>query len=428
MRDLVEGLRFSYETELFDQVKSSLGEERVKKHEDVVRKQFHQRKRALLADSVRITAGLLPEVHNRYMDCLHLFGGELTGDLYVQQSPTYNASVLAHGDRFDVMVHSSLLNDFTLDELTFVIGHELGHVLYGHSSFNIHEYFQDEQGQVDADTASMLFAWSRAAEVSADRIGMVCAGTLGAATSALFKTSSGIPGVSQTRVLNSLREQYDDLVSHMDDEGEGYEWVRTHPMVPIRFKAIEMGALDLVSVRNNPAFFSPRGFRHIDKQIGDLLRHLDARSGPTGVQGPGSSKSLPMPAQKAAGLMAMIYVALVDGAIGSQERKTLTDAHMNLRARFPLSELMDKAVKHRDQFVEHAPEELKNRARMLHPDDVMVILRLCVAMCLQHKGPNRQERGALVQVATSLGSSEAELDTVINELRFMTPTIAEILR
>ncbi len=411
MRAQLEGLRFSYEKELLEQVKRSLGPERVNKREAVRREQFHARKRSLLGDAVRITEDLLPDVHRRYMECLALLGGDLKGDLYVQQSPEYNASVFAMGDRFDIMVHSSLLRDFTLDELTFVMGHELGHVLFDHSSFSIHEVFREENG-VDSNTAQSMLAWSRAAEVSADRIGLVCCGTLSGATSALFKTSSGIPGIDQTRILASLRSQYDELVAHIDDEGEGHEWVRTHPMVPIRFKAIELGALDLVMLRKNASMFSARGFRGIDKQIANILRKLDERSGP----GMGSSRPLANPNQQAAALIALVYVALCDGSLSATERTVLTDVHMKLSCPFPLSDILDSAVKNRLDFVSGAPGELKRRSDRLHPDDVELVVRLAVAMCLQcSRKVDGAEKVALQTLSHSLKFNG--LDTVIKEYR-----------
>lgn len=414
MRAQLEQLRFSYEAELLDTVKRTLGPDRVSKRQAVIREQFHARKRSLLGDAVRITPDLLPEVHARYIECLSLLGGELKGDLYVQQSPEYNASVFAHGDRFDILIHSSLLKDFTLDELTFVMGHELGHVLFKHSSFSIHEVFRDEQG-VDASTAQSLLAWARAAEVSADRIGLVCAGNLAAATSALFKTSSGIPGIDQTRILNSLRSQYDELVSHIDDEGEGHEWVRTHPMIPIRFKAIELGALDLVMLRKNAAMFSSRGFRSIDKQIAGILRKLDERSGP----GPGGSRPLSHPNQQAVALIAMVYVALADGELSPPERSALTDVHMKLSCSFPLSDILDSAVKNRLDFVSGAPGELRRRADRLHPDDIELVVRLAVAMVLQASQLNRQERTALESLSSALGFRR--LDEIVREYQANPP-------
>jgi hypothetical protein len=257
-----------------------------------------------------------------------------------------------------------------------------------------------------------MLAWSRAAEVSADRIGLVCCGTLSGATSALFKTSSGIPGIDQTRILASLRSQYDELVAHIDDEGEGHEWVRTHPMVPIRVKAMELGAVALVMLRKNASMVSARGFRGIDKQIANILRKLDERSGP----GMGSSRPLANPNQQAAALIALVYVALCDGSLSATERTVRTDVHMKLSCPFPLSDILDSAVKNRLDFVSGAPGELKRRSDRLHPDDVELVVRLAVAMCLQcSRKVDGAEKVALQTLSHSLKFNG--LDTVIKEYR-----------
>ena len=136
----IESLRFSYETHLFNAIKSRLGPIPLIDYAQS-RQLLDTRRRDLLGDAVRVTSDLLPEIHKEYQSCLDILGGGFSGDLFVQQSSFYNASVFAHDKKFDILIHSALLNDFLPDELRFVFGHELGHVLVKHSLFPFRDVF-----------------------------------------------------------------------------------------------------------------------------------------------------------------------------------------------------------------------------------------------------------------------------------------------
>ncbi len=422
MLDQLKGLRFSYEANLFSKLCNVLGDELTSKGDHVVREQFHARKRHLLGDAVRITEDLLPDVHRQYQACLSLLGGDLVGDLYVVQNPEYNANILAHGSRFDLLVHSSLLRDFDRDELNFVIGHELGHVIFEHSNFSIHEVFQKKEGMVDPLTAGTIMAWSRAAEVSADRIGMLCCGTLGKAVTALFKISSGLSGISENAMLRSFRQQYDELTSHIDDRGQGHEWVRTHPMIPIRFKAIELAALDLVAMRSSGGkAFSTRGFRSIDSQIARILEALDTRSAP-------KPRKLPQSKQQLACIITMLYVGLANGNLDSAERSTLTDVHRALDCQAPLDQIIGPACQRRGAFLQAAETEIRNRAGRLHPDDVRLILSMAAAMAMHSRGILPVTRSSLHKAASALYADPGVCERAIREAETGRPSAVDLLR
>ena len=128
----IECLRFNYESVLLRKIESRLGA-----IPSIGQMQSHNllavRKRNLLGDAMLITSDLLPDIYEIYNSCLNMFGNNLQGELFVQQSKEYNASIFAHNQKFDMLIHSALLEDFTSNELRFVFGHELGHVLLGHS-------------------------------------------------------------------------------------------------------------------------------------------------------------------------------------------------------------------------------------------------------------------------------------------------------
>ncbi len=272
----METLRFSYESHLFRAISARFGSVPLVDF-DSARQFLDARRRDLLGDAVRVTEELLPEVHAIYRQCLKVLGGEIEGDLFVRQSPDYNASVFAHERRFDLLVHSAMINDFSADELRFVFGHELGHVVFQHSQFPIRDMYPLVKDR-DPEGAILLLRWSQAAEVSADRVGMLCCGQLGAAATALFRTASGLRGIDANRALCSFRNQYAELETRLRTAADKSAWIRSHPMIPIRFKAIELAALDLIALGKGTGCFSEKGFRRIDQQIAATLEALEISS------------------------------------------------------------------------------------------------------------------------------------------------------
>jgi len=272
----IELLRFAYESDLLRIINAQLGPASAKLERERTKNLFDIRRKDLLGDAVHITPDLMPETYEVYQSCLDMLGGGLSGDMFVQQSQEYNASIFAHHKKFDLLVHSSLLRDFSEDELRFVFGHELGHVIFEHSRFSVHDILSNTEG-ISADTANLMFRWSRAAEVSADRVGLFCCGKLDIAVTALFRTSSGLSGIDTNRMLRSFRRQYEELEKQIMEVSDHLSWLRAHPMMPIRFKALE---LDILSIKQANAGFSDKGFRRVDRQIAGILEAIDVATVP----------------------------------------------------------------------------------------------------------------------------------------------------
>jgi Zn-dependent protease with chaperone function len=111
---------------------------------------------------------------------------------------------------------------------------------------------------IDPSAVHLLMRWSRASEISADRAGMLCCKDLGSAATALFKTSSGLSGIGINRVLRSFRKQYEDLEIQIKSFDNAPPWVSTPPMIPIRFKALELATLDIIAFAKKARDSAPK--------------------------------------------------------------------------------------------------------------------------------------------------------------------------
>jgi len=239
-------LRAHGDTELFTQL---LGEYEVKRCvEAIARAGESHARRSLLATMLRLSPKVAPETYALVERCAKTLGLTTPFELYIYPDTSFNAGCMKpERGRVMVLFSSALYEAFDADELAFVVGHELGHHLYGHHDLPSHALLAGDHA-VGGALALRVFAWSRMAEISADRAGFVCGGSLDVATRALWKLASGL------RTSGKVRVDVEDLVTQateiqLEDAGAGrageasrHDWFDTHPFSPLRVKALQLFA------------------------------------------------------------------------------------------------------------------------------------------------------------------------------------------
>ncbi len=200
-------------------------------------------RRRLLSTSVRLSRKMAPDVYKLSDECVERLSMDIPLELYVFNSPQFNAMCFKPEEgRLFVMFSSSLLEGFTPKELQFVMGHEFGHYIYKHHDIPI-GYLVKGRQRPDPRLALRLFAWSRNAEISADRAGAYCAQDMQSVASALFKLASGLTGSVVKFDLDDFLKQVDEMQSFDDEPGQGApqgDWFSTHPFSPLRVKALRL--------------------------------------------------------------------------------------------------------------------------------------------------------------------------------------------
>lgn len=242
-KSIVENIRCSNDLSLYEKL---LDSPEVKKTNEWIERESKKSpastRRHLLSTSVRLTKNMSPSIHAMAQDCVNKLGVELPLELYVYSSPQFNAACFKpEDDRLYVMFSSSLLEGFTEQELKYVMGHELGHHIYSHHDVPIGYLLKGEQ-RPSPRTALELFAWSRYAEISADRAGAHCAQDFPAVASALFKLSSGLTSDLIQFDLDDFLAQVDEMQVVDSEPGDGSpkgDWFSTHPFSPLRVKALQ---------------------------------------------------------------------------------------------------------------------------------------------------------------------------------------------
>ncbi len=199
-------------------------------------------RRSLLARAVRLAPTVFTEAARLTERCARVLGLDAPLEVFVYPSPEFNAAaVRPEAGRHFVLLSSSLFEAFRGPELAFVIGHELGHHLFGHHAIPTTAIFDGEPAR--PDLVLRLFAWSRYAEISADRAGAACAEDPDAVGRALFRLASGLHGDLGSVLIDELAEQAAPLRSgdtgigpHSDER----DWLATHPYSPLRLEALRL--------------------------------------------------------------------------------------------------------------------------------------------------------------------------------------------
>jgi Zn-dependent protease with chaperone function len=270
-----------------------LAEPRVREAMDVVRSSTLEGhvpavRRALLARSLRLSSTVQPELHAIVAACRERLGVEEPVECYVNPSAEYNAGIFPRQDgRLYILFTAALLESFERDELRFVVGHELGHHVYGHHEIPVAVLF-DRRFPISPVLALKLTAWQRYAEVSADRAGVACCGSFDGAARGLFKLASGLHQAPTNAQIVAFLEQAKELGAATAEPGRAHpeEWFSSHPFSPLRVQAAHLFSRSIfmrdsgepatrleTGIAALMAMMEP-GYLHADTEAAEAMRRL----------------------------------------------------------------------------------------------------------------------------------------------------------
>ena len=166
-------------------------------------------------------------------------------DFYVTGDSTLNAFSIAaeeEGQPHIVNINSAMFDLMSEEELRFVIGHELGHIINKDSALKrlIYFVFPPDNTNPPITLQYKIRLHDQLAELVADRYGFLANGNLNACVTAFYKLSSGLDlakmSVSIDALLADNRKRLDYFM-----KGKGLSRY-DHPVNPIRVQAINLFA------------------------------------------------------------------------------------------------------------------------------------------------------------------------------------------
>ena len=153
-----------------------------------------------LASSIRVDHRQYRRVYEAWTDVGRTLDVAELPELFVRQSPEFNASAIGMDKPF-VVVHSACLQQVDDDELRALLGHELGHVLSGHAVYRTMLLMLTRWAAgfawLPGSAMAMrmieaaMFEWWRKAELSGDRAGLLAVQDPAASLRLLMKLAGG---------------------------------------------------------------------------------------------------------------------------------------------------------------------------------------------------------------------------------------------
>jgi Zn-dependent protease with chaperone function len=203
-------------------------------------------KQQLNLQSLKVGPDQFPDVYQMVVDCARILGIGIP-TTFVMHDNQINAFAYATEDDSPlIVITSGLIERFTPGETKYVIGHECSHVHNNHVIFNIAAAIILDTGMIGGilafpglaqliQLASLplqlgLQAWSRAAEVTSDRGGIICADSPSDMITATAKFLYGGTLNRSDINIDALLKQYEQM---RGTPVRLLELSATHP-VPIR--------------------------------------------------------------------------------------------------------------------------------------------------------------------------------------------------
>ena len=203
------------------------------------------------AASVRCGPRQLPTLHRLMLEACEILDVP-EPELYLQRGADDHAYTAGVSRTF-IVLSSGLVENFTNEELRFVIGHELGHIKCGHVLYQMVGRLLipllEGLGSVTLGIGQLagiglvsgFYEWIRQAEFSADRAGLLVCQDARVACTAIMKLGGGGTRLDGEMNVEAFLEQARQHAESAPSEGIAkallfllYNWQLSHPQVVFR--------------------------------------------------------------------------------------------------------------------------------------------------------------------------------------------------
>src|SRR5687768_9186042 len=169
---------------------------------------------AFQANAVKVGPKQFPDIHELYQEVLRTLDTPHY-DLFVSQTPLVNAGAYGMKQPF-IVLNSGAVRLLNKDEMTFLLGHEVGHIMSGHVLYRTMTVLLLQLATLGFPVVGLaaravligLLEWMRKAELSSDRAGLLTGQDPEVALATLMKLAGG--GYDNETNLNEFMIQADE--------------------------------------------------------------------------------------------------------------------------------------------------------------------------------------------------------------------------
>lgn len=241
-------------------------------------------------NNMMIEANTFPDLYRICMQAKQNIGFEQDIEFYITSNASPNAAAIATNkpdkQPHVIELNSGIVQLMTEQELLYVVGHEIGHLINGDGQLRkLRNFIYENEDGVPDYFKNRFTLYRLLSEIGADRYGFIaCGGDERAAISAEYKLASGLD-INKTNV--NLKALIAENKKHLDYFMKSDRFIGdTHPVHPIRIHALHLYAtsrtekqLDDVMAKLEDRFYNldeeDATFNHFYVAAGYLLSNVD---------------------------------------------------------------------------------------------------------------------------------------------------------
>ncbi len=226
--------------ELYQQIQGKVLETILR--EAKVEKTENYFKNILQGHSFKVNEKLAPRLYYSFIDVMKRLGFNESTDFFITNNPELNAfavSRLEPDENHIININSGLIDKVDDDELKFIVGHEIGHLISNNANIaQLLDFVFVNQAETPLMMQHKIAVWDKLSELTADRFGFLACGKLDKVLSCFFKMASGLSVERLNFDPKAFSTENEEILKYFKETGSGN--LLSHPINPIRIKAVEL--------------------------------------------------------------------------------------------------------------------------------------------------------------------------------------------
>ncbi len=379
--------------ELYNQIQGKILEDILR--EAKVEKTENYFKNILEGHSFRVNEKISPRLFSIFTEIKERLEFKEPIDFYITNNPELNAyavSSLEEGQSNIINVNSGLIDKVDDDELKFIIGHEIGHLISHNANIaQLLNFVFADQPDIPLLMQHKMAVWDKVSELTADRFGFMACGNLDKVLSCFFKMASGLSVERLNFDPKAFSNENDEILKYFKETGSGN--LLSHPINPIRIKAVELfaasGLYQDMSSGKNAATDS-----QLNKVIDELMESLMVIS------------NSPVNYHRTCFIAsAGLIVAGIDGEVSGEEYEQIIE-QMSAFTVFPKN-ILNQMIEEKkvDFFFNQSIKALLE----INPGERNVMLQYLINIIIADSMISDKEMSFIFQFGTDLGFERKEI-------------------
>ena len=226
--------------ELYQQIQGKVLETILR--EAKVEKTENYFKNILQGHSFKVNEKLAPRLYDSFIEVMKKLDFKESTEFFITNNPELNAfavSRLEPDESHIININSGLIDKVDDDELKFIVGHEIGHLISNNANIaQLLDFVFVDQAETPLMMQHKIAVWDKLSELTADRFGFIACGRLDKVLSCFFKMASGLSVERLNFDPKAFSIENEEILKYFKETGSGT--LLSHPINPIRIKAVEL--------------------------------------------------------------------------------------------------------------------------------------------------------------------------------------------